>query len=343
MVTIYSVSVVIENLRNTEKRLLYIANLHTLVAENSRDVIILEDSQGNRTLVSSPDRFWSGWSHEDIQAMGSLERIHPDDRLRVSSAISDLRAGADGTLIEYRVGGRDGAFTWVEANLRTVRDPISRKPTRLLSNIRDISERKYAEQQLEDAFHAVEALAVTDALTGLANRRRFDQYLSDEWRRALRERTPLAMVLIDADLFKAYNDTYGHHQGDVCLQAIAGALRKAILRSSDLGSRIGGEEFAILLPNTYAEGARQLAYRVCEEVRNCAIEHSGSPHGIVTVSAGYSAMVPLPGQAASLLFDTADQAMYAAKHSGRNCVHPIDVPDAMNEDADADAFPSIKL
>jgi diguanylate cyclase (GGDEF)-like protein/PAS domain S-box-containing protein len=337
IVALYSVSVVLENLRDTERRLLHIANLHALVAENSRDVIVLEDFRGTRSLISSPQKCWTGWSREQASTVGSLETIHPDDRPRMIAAIEDLRAGGDGALIECRIGPRDGAYTWVEASLRAVRDPVTRLPTGLLSNIRDISERKYAEQQLEDAFHAVEALAVTDALTGLANRRRFDQYLAAEWRRALREHMPLAMILLDADFFKLYNDTYGHPQGDVCLKQIADSVKNASARATDLAARIGGEEFAILLPNTGMEGAWQLANRICENMRGCAIPHVASSHAVMTLSAGCAAVVPQPGQASSMLLDLADQELYAAKRAGRNCVRPLPPPAGSWDAGDADA------
>jgi diguanylate cyclase (GGDEF)-like protein len=149
--------------------------------------------------------------------------------------------------------------------------------------VRDISERKRAQQQLQNAYHAVEALAITDALTGLANRRRFDQCLSSEWRRGMRERKPLSMLLLDVDLFKSYNDNNGHLRGDSCLKQIAEAAMDVVVRPGDLVARFGGEEFAIILPNTGNEGAMELADEVCEALYGRKLPHSGSPHGFVSV------------------------------------------------------------
>ena len=308
------------------------------MAENSRDLIIVADFEGRRSFVSRVASGWGDWTREEILHQGSLDLVHPDDCPGVRQTVRELKSGKDGALIECRVRRKDGSYAWVESSLRTIRDPITKLPTGILNNVRDISERKYVEQQLEDAFHAVEALAVTDALTGLANRRRFDQYLASEWSRALREHLPLAMVLIDADFFKLYNDTYGHPQGDACLRHIADCVKNAVSRATDLGARIGGEEFAILLPNTSLQGAWQLANRICEDMRARALPHAASPHAIMTLSAGCSSIFPEPGQPAAQLIHLADQAMYNAKRGGRNCVYPLPPHDPGPEGADATIF-----
>ena len=322
MAVLYSISIVIENLRTTERRLQQIANLHALVAENSRDVILLVGFEGTRNFISSPDRSWGGWSREEIMSVSNLDLVHPDDRKNIYSVLNELRTKNEGAMIEVRLRRKDSTYAWIEAALRAVRDPISQLPTGVLASIREITERKLSEQQLEDAYHAVEALSVTDPLTGLANRRRFDQALAAEWRRALREQNPLSLLLIDADQFKNYNDTYGHPSGDICLKQIADAVLSGATRASDLAARIGGEEFVVLLPNTSGDGARNLASHICEVMRSRALPHSGNPYGIVTVSVGCATVVPQPGQSFSFLVDLADQALYSAKHAGRNCIYP---------------------
>src|SRR5208283_4671548 len=153
-------------------------------------------------------------------------------------------------------------------------------------NVREITQRKLAEQQLAEAYRTVEALAITDALTGLANRRHFDQCLTNEWRRGMRDRKPISLLLIDADLFKAYNDAYGHLRGDNCLKQIAEAIQDVVSRPGDLVARFGGEEFAVILPNTPAPGAFQLAQDVCAMMGNRLLPHSANPAGVVTISAG---------------------------------------------------------
>ncbi len=323
MFTLYSVSVVIENLRSTERRLQQIASLHKLVTENSRDVIIISDFEGRRSFVSAAGANWGGWSGEEMLDLHSLALVHPEDRRKLAETVRELRSGKDDALAECRVRARDGHYVWVEASLRTIRDPVTRVPTGILNNVRDISERKLAEQQLAEAYHAVETMAITDALTGLANRRRFDQCLTIEWRRGMRERKPLSILLIDADLFKAYNDTYGHLRGDNCLKQIAEAVQDVVSRPGDLVARFGGEEFAVILPNTAAPGAFQLAQDICAVMCSRQLPHSASPIGVVTISAGSATLVPQLGQPAVALIDCADQALYQAKRNGRNraCAH----------------------
>jgi diguanylate cyclase (GGDEF)-like protein len=201
-----------------------------------------------------------------------------------------------------------------------VRDPVTGAPTGILNMVRDITERKQAEQKLQEAYRAVETLAITDALTGLANRRQFDQCLTTEWRRGLRDRNPLAMLLIDVDLFKSYNDTYGHVRGDSCLKQIAEAALDAAARPGDLVARFGGEEFAVILPNTDSEGALQVANEICDGLRRRSLEHSTNPLGILTISVGCAAMVPSLGQHAIHLIELADEALYTAKRNGRSQV-----------------------
>jgi diguanylate cyclase (GGDEF)-like protein/PAS domain S-box-containing protein len=319
MVVLYSVSVFLESLRATEHRLLETAALHKLVTENSRDIIIIADFEGHRNLVSSAGANWSGWSQEEMLHLDSLSLVHPADQQKLSETISELRAGKDDALVECRVRIHDGSYVWVEASLRTIRDPRTGVPTGILNNVREITKRKAAEQELEEAYHAVEALAITDALTGLANRRCFDQYLTTEWRRGMRERNPLSIVLIDADLFKSYNDTYGHLRGDNCLKQIAEAIQDVVSRPGDLVARFGGEEFAVVLPNTPATGAFQIAQEICAAMRNRQLPHSGNSAGVVTISAGCATLVPQLGQHAPSLIDCADQALYQAKANGRNC------------------------
>ena len=244
--------------------------------------------------------------------------IHPDDLLQAEAAVRRMVSGAEGALLESRIQRKTGEYIWVEASLRTVRHPTTGTPTGMLNMVRDITERKQAEQKLREAYRAVETLAITDALTGIANRRHFDQCLTNEWRRGLRDRKPLAMLLIDVDLFKSYNDTYGHVRGDSCLKQIAEAALDVVARPGDLVARFGGEEFAVILPNTDSEGALLVANEICEGLRNRRLEHSTNPLGILTVSVGCASMVPSLGQHAVHLIELADEALYAAKRSGRN-------------------------
>lgn len=171
---------------------------------------------------------------------------------------------------------------------------------------------------LEESVTALDRLARTDALTGLSNRRCLGERLETELARACRQKTPLAMIMIDIDFFKRYNDTYGHIAGDACLKLVSGAIDGATRRPGDLAARYGGEEFSVLLPNTDAEGAMAVARRICAAVVALQEAHRTSDFGIVTISAGVYACVPAQGVGMGDLFTQADAALYAAKTSGRN-------------------------
>jgi diguanylate cyclase (GGDEF)-like protein len=178
-----------------------------------------------------------------------------------------------------------------------------------------------AKQALESRNESLVALALHDGLTGLPNRRQFDAVLSAEFNRAMRAGTSLALVMIDVDYFKPYNDTYGHPGGDDCLRQIGEAVSGARQRAGDLAARYGGEELAVLLPRTDVAGAISVAEKMRQAVNGLRIAHAGSPAGIVTISAGVAAFAPTRGgRTAQDLLAAADAALYAAKSGGRDRV-----------------------
>lgn len=317
---VYCVSVVLESHKAIEKKLRETVAIHKLVTENSRDVIILSDFDGQRNYVSPAALTMGGWRPEEMVSRKTLELVHALDKPKVEAVLEQMRSGAEGAVIEYRVRKRSGEYMWVESSLRTIRDNPNGAAAGVLNLVRDISERKRTEEKLEAAYRTVEALAVVDSLTGVANRRRLDQCLHTEWRRGLRERTPLSVLLLDADYFKAYNDTYGHVRGDNCLKQIAEAMQDVVSRPGDLVARYGGEEFAVVLPNTDAEGAEEIAHEICKAMKRRKLPHQENPNGVVTISIGCATVVPSLGQPVSTLIEMADDAMYKAKKSGRNRV-----------------------
>jgi diguanylate cyclase (GGDEF)-like protein len=160
-----------------------------------------------------------------------------------------------------------------------------------------------------------------DGLTGLPNRRQFDAVFSAEFNRAMRDGTSLALVMIDVDYFKPYNDIYGHPGGDDCLRRVSDAVSGARQRAGDLVARYGGEELAVLLPRTDLAGAMAVAEKMRQAVNGLHIAHEGNPAGIVTISAGVAALAPTRGgRAAPELLAAADAALYAAKSGGRDRV-----------------------
>ncbi len=179
-------------------------------------------------------------------------------------------------------------------------------------------------RELKAANEQLIMMSMLDGLTGIANRRLFDANISKEWRRAMREQTPLSLVLLDVDYFKNYNDTYGHQRGDQCLITVAQALQQQVHRPADLVARYGGEEFVMVLPNTPVDGAMLLAERAREAVLDLKIEHGDSKVGpFVTVSLGVVTMVPImdrKDEGLQVLLHKADLALYQAKNQGRNQV-----------------------
>lgn len=180
--------------------------------------------------------------------------------------------------------------------------------------VQDISVRKQLEEHLR-------TLSFKDSLTGCNNRRSFDENLAKEWLRARRNDAPLALVMLDIDCFKAFNDTYGHQEGDSCLREVARVIMANLKRPADFAARYGGEEFVLLLPETSLENAVAVAETIRLAVAALGIPHQKSDvAGYVTLSAGMACLVPAEGQSADDLMRLADQALYAAKKAGRNRV-----------------------
>jgi diguanylate cyclase (GGDEF)-like protein len=175
----------------------------------------------------------------------------------------------------------------------------------------------------------LDALASLDGLTGLANRRSFDRALERAWQHAGERREPLALMMIDIDHFKLFNDRYGHVSGDTCLRAVGETLSLVLLDEAVLVARYGGEEFALLLPGLDIGRATALADEARGAIEDLLITHAESPCGHVTVSIGVESIVPAAGQAAADLVEAADRALYSAKRRGRNTVI-ADVPMAMS-------------
>lgn len=187
------------------------------------------------------------------------------------------------------------------------------------------TELRRARAELEALNATLEQLAMQDGLTGLANRRKFDLSLADEFARARREAGALALIMIDVDHFKRYNDIYGHAAGDDCLRQVGAVVAAADRRPGDLSARYGGEEMAVLLPGTDLAGALAVAEAIRAQIAALAIAHAGNSAGVVTVSAGVQAFIPVAATLTPLaLIEQADRALYRAKELGRNqvCAEP---------------------
>ena len=260
---------------------------------------------------------------------------HPEDRNRILSCLADAARTGKPCEIEARVVRPDGQIRHVLSRSLQQVDAAG-APTGMFGVIMDITDRKCAEaaltrahaateaanRALEAANGALEAMAMQDALTGLANRRHFDRALDEEFRRAMRSDASLALIMIDVDQFKQFNDTYGHPAGDACLRAIGAVIPNLLNRPGDVAARYGGEEIAVLLPGLTEAEACEMAARIADDIRRLNIRHEGSIHGVVTISAGVEAFAPVHDcDLASDLVQHADRALYAAKHAGRDRVY----------------------
>ncbi len=304
-----------QRLRESEGR-------YRLLAEQGTDMVFRLDANLTRIYVSPASRELLGYEPEELIGNKAGGMDHPDDRDHVAKVFQDLITGrVDRAVSINRVRHRNGAWVWIEANFKALRDSQNGGLTGVIGAMRDISTRKAAEDQLAAANRRLEALAGQDGLTGLANRRTFDDALEREHRRAMRDRTRLAMIMIDVDRFKPFNDSYGHPAGDEALRSVGQRILEALRRPGDIAARYGGEEFAVLLPNMDEAGAAVIAERIRRAVLALAIGHGAGVGNVVTISAGVAAFSANAFDAGlETLVRQADQALYRAKDEGRNRV-----------------------
>jgi diguanylate cyclase (GGDEF)-like protein/PAS domain S-box-containing protein len=247
---------------------------------------------------------------------------HPDDVSMLKNTIrTATRSGEEAFKIEIRMLAQEGQWRWIQVRGRAVERDAQGVAVRLVGTLIDISRYKHVETALQKANEELQRLAALDDLTQIANRRRFDERLNDEWRRARRDGAPLGLIIADIDYFKAYNDTYGHVRGDEILYAVAQAISATLKRPMDMVARYGGEEFVILLPNTDLCGAAQVAHEIKTAVQDLKIKHRASKAGeYVTLSFGVASLLPEGAAPARSIVESADRALYRAKALGRDHV-----------------------
>jgi diguanylate cyclase (GGDEF)-like protein/PAS domain S-box-containing protein len=291
-----------------------------LLAEYSSDMVSRIGRDHVRRYTSPACIRLVGYTPEELTGRSALELADPEHRGEVEKALNRLWSRkTQEVVLTYQGTKKDGSKIWLESSLRMARD-ASAQPDGIVAVTRDITERKKLEGQLRE-------LSRTDGLTGIPNRRAFDDVLSMEWRRAMRESgASLSLFLIDIDHFKKFNDEYGHPAGDECLRLVASAIAATVQRPGDFAARFGGEEFALLLPNTDGKGAKLIAERVREAVAGLGIPHAGNPAGQgVTISLGIATMrssgLGKEKPDAGILVMAADSALYEAKRRGRNRGH----------------------
>jgi|GEM_PF-517439 len=237
---------------------------------------------------------------------------------KISDILSKVLTGHFPSLsCEWALMRERGERIFVESTVSLMRDAEG-KPSGFRGIIRDITEKRKYEELLK--FHAQ-----TDPLTDCANRRRFEEFLAQEWRRNMRSGTPLALIMGDIDFFKDYNDHYGHQAGDDCLKKVASVMKDTLRRPSDLVSRYGGEEFALIMAQTDLQSALTIAEQIRSRIESLRIPHAHSRVSpVITISLGVASMIPEQGLSPLILLTKADKALYRAKKEGRNCVRPQD-------------------
>ncbi|MET3910324.1 diguanylate cyclase (GGDEF)-like protein/PAS domain S-box-containing protein [Bradyrhizobium sp. S3.3.6] len=285
-----------------------------LLAEGSSDMVTRIGLDERLRYVSPSSNRVVGWRPNQLMGTDALAGIHPEDRPHVQAIVDAMKRGeTDEARLTYRNVHRQKTEVWLESTMR-----VTRKDNGNVDGVvaisRDITEQKKLETRLE-------TLAIEDSLTGLANRRRFDERLKEEWARAYRDRSSLGLLMIDVDHFKSYNDEYGHPAGDACLRVVAKIIAAEMQRVGDLAARYGGEEFAMLLPNTDAAGCARIGERIRGAVHDAGLIHASNPTApCVTVSVGGAACRPVLERTAGTgsLVEAADRALYAAKDAGRD-------------------------
>ena len=297
----------------TERALRDSESHYRLLANNIADVVILLDGRGTLRYVSHSVEQMLGVRPHDLVGKSCFDMVHAEDKEGLMATSARLNGSGAASTIVFRTYRADGSIVWVESNFKQASERENPAETEFVGVLRDVTERKRMEDELNLLNRRLTQLAATDGLTGLTNRRTFDGFLAREYA-ACEE---ISVLLFDIDNFKGYNDTYGHQAGDRCLQAVAKVIGDATSNSSGLSARYGGEEFAVVLPNTSEDDALKVAEAIRLTVRALGLPNTAATRGYLTVSGGLATRTRATlGEAA--LVGEADVALYEAKRLGRN-------------------------
>jgi len=297
-------------------------------------VLVVDDSRAVRALISG---IIQDMGHEVIEAENGSLAVSVYSKNTIDLVLMDVEMpemggfeathkirsiGKHWVPIIFLSGHNDDKD--IVAGIDAGGDAYLAKPvnaTVLQAMVRAMNRISATQQALQNANRKLNQMARIDSLTRLPNRRQFDEVLDREWSLSTRKKEPFSLIIMDVDFFKKYNDTYGHAKGDECLRKVADSMHSALLRPTDTVSRYGGEEFAVILPNTDVNGATEVASRMCEFVEKMQIEHSSSDiSNYVTMSAGVATRDPGGDVDRRKLFRIADENLYSAKENGRNQV-----------------------
>ena len=299
--------------QRSERRALASEARYRLTASNSSDGIVVRNADGYRLYASPAYYRIIGRTPEELGERRLTEFLDRDGREAVQNTFDRLKSGEQNVLESFRCPRPNGSSVWVEAISSAIYDHDGFLKE-VVTNVRDATDRKLAEEKLEEA-------ASIDRVTGISNRRIFDERFSIEWRRASYDQTPLSLLMIDVDHFKDFNDRHGHLLGDVALKEIATVMVAQLHRARDFAARFGGEEYVVVLPETSREDALAIAEKLRRSVEGVTIAGAQGSGPVLTVSVGVATIWPQVDYREAILVEMADVALYDAKARGRNqCV-----------------------
>lgn len=305
------------------------ASLLAKAVDQSVDGIIIADARkSDLPLVYVNVGFEKMTGYSSREVLGKNCRfLQGEDRAQPSiEVMREAVKNGESCVVMLRNFRKDGTLFWNEFNMSPVRDAAG-VVTHFIGVLKDVTARvemlthlRQSKLALQNANHQLSILALTDSLTGIGNRRYFDEQFQALLSMAQRGKVPLAVLMIDLDHFKRYNDLYGHQAGDDCLRQVGGCIADSFQRPGDCAARYGGEEFAVISIGMSAEELQQHAQQLCDKVRALDLAHLDSPYGVVTVSVGGVARIPKRDTLILSLLKSADKALYEAKQQGRNRV-----------------------
>lgn len=301
---------------------------YVITADSAKKALdILEKSKSDKSY-SNINLIIMDLAMAEMDGIEASRRIKNDEQLRDipiviltgACGVECLEAAFDAGAIEYLIKpvAKAELLVRVRSLIKLGRENMLRKFRE--SELKDLTEKLASENAV------CQRLAFLDGLTGIANRRYFDEFLLKEWLRSIRDQTSLSLIMIDIDHFKIFNDTYGHQAGDECLKMLAMALESTLKRPADMIARYGGEEFVVVLPETEINGALAIAETMRLKAHALNIPHESSHgHGRVTISLGVASITPELNTSPSLLITVADKALYRAKNEGRNRINDAEI------------------